>query len=151
MSAEPILQQIQNARLDHVSIAVHSIQKALGLYRDILGGRPDQAGTNDRAGFRVQTLKLPNGGKIELMEPSRPDSFLVRFLEQRGEGMHHITVIVPDIHGAIELLRGHGYTPVQINLERPHWQEAFVHPKESHGALIQLVQSDRAELNKPYE
>jgi methylmalonyl-CoA/ethylmalonyl-CoA epimerase len=146
-----IISAIEGARLDHVAVGVHSIDHALLFYRDVLGGVPQKAGHNKRMKFRAVTVRLPNGGRIELLEPSGPDSFMVRFLEGRGEGFHHITVIVPDIHQAIATLEARGITPVQVNLERPDWQEIFVHPRDAHGALIQIVQSNRPELNRAYE
>ena len=134
---------IPGARLDHVGIAVRSIETALGFYRDVLGGVPGHGSTNRRMGFRFLALALPGGGKLELLEPTGDDSFLISFLERRGEGVHHLTLIVPDIQAAIAVLRDRGYEPIQVRLDNPAWQEAFVHPRETHGVVIQLVQTTR--------
>jgi methylmalonyl-CoA/ethylmalonyl-CoA epimerase len=126
-------------RFDHVGIAVRSIKDALALYRDALGGEylmgGDQAGT-----WRWLQLRFPGGGKVELLEPLG-DGFLSQFLEKRGEGLHHITFKTDDIEGAIALLEGRGFELVDVNLESPHWKEAFLRPSKSHGTLIQVAQS----------
>ena len=134
---------IPGARLDHVGIAVRSVDAALGFYRDVLGGVPGPPGTSRRLGFRFLPLTLPGGGKLELLEPTDEQSFLVSFLGRRGEGVHHLTLIVPDIEQAIAVLRERGYEPVQVRLDRPAWREAFVHPRDAHGVLIQIVQTER--------
>jgi methylmalonyl-CoA/ethylmalonyl-CoA epimerase len=125
--------------LDHVAIAVHAIKPALKLYRDTLGGEylmgGDQAGT-----WRWLQLRYPNGGKIELLEPLA-EGFLSRFLESRGEGLHHITFKTDDIHAAIAVLEERGFELVDLNLDDPNWKEAFLRPSKAHGTLVQIAQS----------
>jgi methylmalonyl-CoA/ethylmalonyl-CoA epimerase len=121
---------------DHVGIAVRSIKDALALYRDALGGEylmgGDQAGT-----WRWLQLRYPGGGKVELLEPLG-EGFLSRFLEKRGEGLHHITFKTDDIEAAIEHVRSLGYELVDINLEGEQWKEAFFRPSGAHGTLVQI-------------
>ena len=125
--------------LDHVAVAVRSIKQALKLYRDGLGGEylmgGDVAGT-----WRWVQLRFPGGGKVELLEPLG-EGFLSRFLDKRGEGLHHITFKTDDIHAAIAHLEGLGMELVDKSLEDPHWKEAFLRPSKSHGTLIQVAQS----------
>lgn len=126
-------------KLDHVAVAVHSIKAALPLFRDALGGEylmgGDQAGT-----WRWLQLTYPNGGKVELLEPLG-DGFLARFLERRGEGLHHVTFKTDDLRAAIAHVQDLGYELVDVDLEAPHWKEAFLRPSKAHGTLIQLAQS----------
>ena len=133
-----------NLRLDHVAVAVHSIDPALRLFRDALGGEHVGDGPLDsgdaRGSWRWYQLRLPGGGKIELLEPIM-DGFLTRFLERRGEGLHHVTLKTDDISASIEQVRSCGYELVDINLDDPNWKEAFLRPRQAHGALIQLAQS----------
>jgi len=103
---------------------------------------------NEQLGFRFLALRLPGDGKLELLEPAGAESFLSSFLERRGEGVHHLTMLVPDIRASIAVLRARGHEPVQVRLEKPVWQEAFVHSRDGHGVLIQLVQSDRARASR---
>ena len=125
--------------LDHVAVAVHSIKDALPLFRDVLGGEylmgGDVAGT-----WRWFQLSYPDGRKIELLEPLG-EGFLTRFLEKRGEGLHHITFKTDDIEAAIAHIEASGYELVDKQLDDPHWKEAFLRPSNAHGTLIQIAQS----------
>jgi methylmalonyl-CoA/ethylmalonyl-CoA epimerase len=124
--------------LDHVAVAVRSIKTALGLYRDGLGGEYLMGGDQDT--WRWLQLRYPGGGKIELLEPLG-EGFLTKFLDSRGEGLHHITFKTDDIEAAIEHLRGLGFELVDVNLSDPSWKEAFMRPSKSHGTLVQIAQS----------
>jgi methylmalonyl-CoA/ethylmalonyl-CoA epimerase len=125
---------------DHVGIAVRAIKPALKLYRDALGGEYLMGGDQEAAGWRWVQLRYPNGGKVELLEPLG-DGFLSKFLATRGEGLHHITFKTDDIHAAISKLQELGYELVDINVDHPHWKEAFLRPSKSHGTLVQVAQS----------
>jgi methylmalonyl-CoA/ethylmalonyl-CoA epimerase len=126
-------------RLDHVAVAVNSIKPALSLYRDALGGEylmgGDEGGT-----WRWLQVRYPGGGKVELLEPIG-DGFLSRFLERRGEGLHHVTFKTDDIRAAIAQVEAKGFELVDVNLDNPHWKEAFLRPSKAHGTLIQIAQS----------
>lgn len=127
--------------LDHVAIALHSIEAALPLFRETLGGEYLMGGDIDPIWRWVQ-LSYPNGRKLELLEPLG-EGFLTKFLEKRGEGLHHITFKTDDIHGAIAHIEEQGYELVDINTDDEHWKEAFLRPSKSHGTLIQIAQSSR--------
>lgn len=127
--------------IDHVAIAVHRIRDAVPMYVETLGGSFLFAGENSAQGFRFAQFRYPGGGKIELLEPLAPDGFVGRFLERRGEGPHHITFKVPDIFRAIEHVRAQGIEPVNVFTDDRTWKEAFIHPKQAHGVLVQLAQS----------
>ncbi len=130
-------------RLDHVAVAVHSIDPALKLFRDALGGEHVSDGPIDwgaeRGSWRWYQLRLPGGGRIELLEPIT-DGVLTRFLEKRGEGFHHITLKTNDIKEAIDDIEAQGFELVDVNLDDPQWKEAYLRPKQTHGALIQIAQ-----------
>lgn len=125
-------------RLDHVAVAVHQIKPALRLFREGLGGEYLMGGDVDS--WRWLQLRYPGGGKIELLEP-QGEGFLSRFLSSRGEGLHHVTFKTDDIHAAVTELRAKGFELVDVNLDDPHWKEAFLRPSKSHGTLIQVAQS----------
>jgi methylmalonyl-CoA/ethylmalonyl-CoA epimerase len=130
-------------RFDHVGIAVHSIKPALKLYKDALGGQLLMGGDGGPS-WRWLQLRYPGGGKIELLEP-RAEGFLTRFLERHGEGLHHITFLTDDIEAAVDQLQGDGFELVDVNLEDPHWKEAFLRPKKTHGTLVQIAQPSGSE------
>jgi methylmalonyl-CoA/ethylmalonyl-CoA epimerase len=126
-------------QLDHVAVAVHSIKDALRLYRDALGGEYLMGG--DAGGsWRWLQVRFPGGGKVELLEPLG-DGFLSRFLERRGEGLHHITFKTDDLPAAIDHVSGQGYEIVDVDLSGEHWREAFLRPSGAHGTLVQLAWS----------
>ncbi len=120
-----------DAQVDHVAVAVRSVAAAAPLFVDALGGEFLFAGENSSQGFRWAQFRFPNGGKIELVTPIAGDGFVQRFLDSRGEGVHHITLKVPDIVRAIGHLRGRGVGLMRVSIDRPSWKEAFIHPKDA--------------------
>jgi methylmalonyl-CoA epimerase len=123
---------------DHVAIAVRRILDAEPFLRDLLGGALGEGGSGN--GFTFQQYVFP-GGVVELLEPKGEDSFLIRFLRDRGEGLHHITFKVSDLRAWAGRLRAAGYRVVGENYDNPAWRELFVHPKSGHGVLIQLAET----------
>lgn len=143
------------ALFDHTAHAVPSISAALPLYRDLLGGRPFSGGINPWGGHLGLQLVYPDGNKIELLEPVRPDSPSVgRFLEAHPRGgLHHLTFKVPDLVAAVDVLAGSGYRPFGTRLHDAAWRETYLHPRETGGVLIQLVEAeeDPGSLDVPVE
>lgn len=128
------------ATFDHVAHGTRSIKSLVPLYRDLLGGEFVGGGENLRIGFRSAQFAFEGGGKVELIEPTEGSHFLDSFFSRVGDGgLHHITYRVPDIHEALEAARRSGLEPFGVNLDEPHWQEFFLHPKAAGGALIQLA------------
>ncbi len=131
-------------RLDHVAVAVADIASAARL-TESLGAVFRSGGDETTKLFRWVQFVLPGGGTIELLSPlpdAGPDHFLVRFLATRGEGMHHITLKVTDLGAAIGVVEANGYRIVGADLDRASWKEAFIHPRSSHGMLVQLAEWD---------
>lgn len=129
-------------RLDHVSIATRQISSLVPLIRDVLGARFLMGATEATLGFRWAQFQFPGGGVIELLEPTGPESFLNGFLSERGEGLHHITLRVRDIEKRAKELEELGYKPFRPRFSDQVWKELFLHPKETHGVLIQLAESE---------
>ena len=127
--------------VDHIAIAVHSLPEALRLFLDTLGGRFITGG--DSALDDIRTVQLELGGlKIELMQPLGHDSYLQRYLDKHGQGFHHMTVFVADLHEAIAALEADGYEVVDTDDSAPTWRETYLRPRSGLGALIQIVQTD---------
>ena len=129
-------------KIDHIGLVVHDIQAALGVYRDALGLQLLEI--VEVADQKVQVAFLPIGeSNIELVQPTSNDTGIARFLESRGEGIHHICVEVEDIEAVLAQLQAH---EVQLIDETPrlgaHGRVAFVHPKGAHGVLIELVEHE---------
>ena len=128
-------------RLDHVAIAVADPAEGVALYSDVLGGRFLFGGDSDEQGIRVLQFALPDGSKIELISPLRPDAGVARFLERRGPGVHHLTLVFADVEVALARLAEQGYETVDVDLRRPVWREAYVRPRSGCGVLLQVVDS----------
>lgn len=128
------------AIFDHVAHGTRSIKSLVPIYRDLLGGEFIGGGESPRVGFRTVQLRFAGGGKVELIEPLEGSNFLDSFFRRVGDGgLHHITYKVEDIEEALDAARRAGLEPFGIHLEDSHWQEFFLHPRTTGGALIQLA------------
>jgi methylmalonyl-CoA epimerase len=124
----------------HVGIAVRRLEPAIERYT-LLGLTLDYVDTVPGAGVRVAFLHA-GGIHVELVEPLDPDGTVARFLENRGEGLHHLALSTGDIVGELARLEREGFELVD-KAPRPGTRGrkvAFVHPKSAHGVLIELVQ-----------
>jgi len=130
-------------RIDHVAIIVRNIEQALAFYRDILGIIPGEIRDVPTEQVRIAFLPLggPSGTEIELIEPISPDSSLAKFLEKRGEGLHHICLEVDDIEVALQEMQERG-APVLDQQPRfaAEGRAIFVHPKGTNGVLLELLE-----------
>lgn len=127
--------------LDHLAVAVEDPALAWPRYRDQLGGRwASIAGF--ASGFEFSQVAYAGGLKIEVLNPHEweQNDFLRRFLDHSGPGPHHITFKVPSLGSTLERCRQMGYRTVGERRENPNWQEAFLHPKDGAGVVIQLAQ-----------
>nr|HID14235.1 methylmalonyl-CoA epimerase [Anaerolineae bacterium] len=127
--------------IHHIAIAVHDLDAALAFYRDGLGLRVSERREVVEEG--VEIAFLPAGeGEIELLQPLGPGSGVARFLEKRGEGLHHVCLTVEDIEAAMEHLRAIG---VHLLSDEPGvtpdgTRYIFVHPRSAHGVLLELYE-----------
>ena len=128
-------------KIEHIGIATESIEEALGFWRDALG--LTVVGTEEVADQGVRVAMLPLGEpRIELLEPTRDDSPIKKFLDKRGAGIHHIAVRVPDIRSALARLKEQGARLIDEEPRRgaDNCLIAFVHPQSSGGVLLELVE-----------
>ena len=127
--------------LDHVALAVERWADAFPRFTGDLGGRWRSGGKGP--GFAPCQLEYANKMKVELIAPNRIDinDFLRRFLDRSGPGPHHVTFKVKDIVAALAEVEAAGYRPASVDLRDPNWKEAFLHPKESCGIVVQLAQA----------
>ena len=133
-------------RIDHVAIIVRDIEQALVFYRDTLGILPTEIKEVPTEQVRIAFLPLggPGGSEIELVQPTSPDSSLSRFLEKRGEGLHHICLEVDDIDAALAEMQAKG-TPVLDTTPRSaaEGRAIFIHPKAANGVLLELLEREK--------
>jgi methylmalonyl-CoA epimerase len=132
-------------RIDHVAVVVRSLDATLAFYRDVLGLAPARVVDFPAEGVRIAFLPAggPGGGEIELLEVIDSSSGVARFLERRGEGLHHLCLEVPDIDRALDELRAAGVAMLD---ERPRrtaeGRGVFIHPRAASGVLLELVQRE---------
>ena len=130
------------AILDHVGIAVKDLAAALAFYRDALGLSVEEP--EEVASQRVRARFIPVGeSNLELLEATATDSAIAKYLEKRGPGLHHITLRVDDIHGALAQLKERGARLID-DQPRPGAGRslvAFIHPSSAHGVLVELMQA----------
>jgi methylmalonyl-CoA/ethylmalonyl-CoA epimerase len=129
-------------QIDHIGIAVKSLDQSNELFKLLLGAPHYKI--EEVASEYVHTAFFQMGeSKIELLEATHPDSAIARFIEKRGEGIHHIAFEVADIHSEINRLSDAGFTLINKEPKRGadnKWV-AFLHPKSTQGVLIELCQS----------
>jgi len=130
--------------LDHVALGVERQRDAWPRYRRDLAGIWLGDG-GDLQGFLSSQARYANGMKVELLEPYQVETndFLRRFLDRNGPGPHHLTYKVKDIVAALEETEAAGYRPVNVSIEGDDWKEAFLHPKDAPGIVVQLAQAAR--------
>jgi methylmalonyl-CoA/ethylmalonyl-CoA epimerase len=127
--------------LDHIGIAVKDIDATLKTLA-LLGLTPSERGVVPQFHVEVCMLALGNT-KLELLQPTGSDSPIAKFLDRRGEGLHHIALSVPDVRQTLTELKAQG---VKLIDEAPRvgfggHRVAFIHPHSTHGVLIELVQA----------
>lgn len=126
--------------LDHVAIALRDVNETLGILASEFGTPVLYGGAS--IGFRAMQV---DGGdlRIELLEPWNVESndFLIRFLERHGEGPHHLTFKTDDIRRELQRAHDAGFHPVGVSIDNPWWMEAFLHPTQAGGTVVQIAQS----------
>ena len=129
-------------KINHIGIAVSSIDEALKLYNDVLGLKLQEIEVVEAQ--KVKTALIPVGeSKIELLESTDPEGVIAKFIENRGEGMHHIAFEVDSINDALKAMADKGAAMID---EKPrkgveNTDVAFMHPKGTRRVLIELVES----------
>jgi len=126
--------------IDHLGIAVKSLEQARKFYEQLgLSVVSEEVVAHEK----VKVAMIPVGeSRIELLEPTGSDSVVARFLEKRGEGLHHVAIHVPDLAHAVETLKAAGtrFISEEIKIGAGGNLYVFVHPSSAGGVLVELVQ-----------
>ena len=128
-------------KIEHIGIAVKNLKESNNLFEKLLGVPAYKEEEVESEG--VKTLFFMNGSnKIELLEATKPDSPIAKFLEKKGEGIHHIAFDVEDILAEIDRLRNEGFIVLNETPKKGADNKlvAFLHPKGTNGVLIELCQ-----------
>lgn len=145
----PVSETTPIGRLDHIGIAVHSIEDARPFFEGTLGAKLRYISDNTSGDFRVGIFDL-HEFCIELLEPVNADGFLAKYLAKRGEGVHHITLQTPDLAKKVLAMEQNGIRIADKHLDDPNFLDAFISPASAHGVLFQLGQTPGPLNNPPY-
>lgn len=134
------------ARLDHIGVAVRDADAAARFYTEVLG--LEESGRETVATQGIKIVFVPAGdSRVELLEPLGPESSVARFLETRGEGLHHVAFAVDDIEAALARAKAAGYDLIDAKprVGAGGARIAFLHPKGLRGVLVELCEHGRDE------
>jgi methylmalonyl-CoA epimerase len=127
--------------IDHVAIAVSDLEAAIAYYRDTFGAEVAHRELVESDGVEEALLRVADS-YVQLLTPTRDDSPVAKYLQNRGEGLHHVGYRVDDCAAALQAVKAHGGRVID-EAPRPGSRGttvAFVHPKGAFGTLIELVQ-----------
>jgi methylmalonyl-CoA epimerase len=128
-------------KVDHIAIAVNNLNEVVELYGKIFGLKPEHIKDVPDQGVKAALIPVGNGTEIEFLEPINPQGGVAKFLEKKGEGIHHIALEVDDVEQEIKSLTAKG---VEFIDKQPRMglagKIAFIHPKSTRGILIELCQ-----------
>ncbi len=125
-------------KIDHIAIAVNDVESAVKQYREAFGVTDVEFETIETEGVKVAILHLSNG-RIELMQPTNDNSPIKKFLEKKGEGLHHMALETDDIEGEVTRMEGCGIQFLgNIRPGSAGTKVTFIHPKSLHGVLAEL-------------
>ena len=130
--------------VEHIGIAVKSLQSSIPLFEKLLNSPCYKTETVESENVNTAFF-LKDSSKIELLESKDPEGVIAKFINKKGEGMHHIAFEVPDIYAEMERLKSEGFSLLNETPKRGadnKWV-CFVHPKDSNGVLIELCQTIR--------
>ncbi len=129
-------------KVHHVAIAVKNIEEAVKLYENLFGVKPSKIENVPEQGVRAALIPIGDGGEIELLEPIDPNGGVAKFLENKGEGIHHICLEVDDIDCTLKEIAEKGCQLIDKKSRKGlSGKIGFLHPKSTHGVLIELAET----------
>ena len=128
-------------KIEHIGIAVKNLEEANKIYEQLLGTPPYKMETVDSEGVNTSFFKTGES-KVELLQSTKNESAIAKFIAKKGEGIHHIAFAVKDIYKEIKRLKESGYTIINESPKKGADNKlvCFVHPKNTKGVLIELCQ-----------
>ena len=130
-------------KIDHISIAVKDLDQAIKFYKAVFGLEPNLVYESTYTKAKIAFIPIGET-RIELIQPSNPESVVGKFLEKRGEGIHHISFKVKDVDQSLTEIESKGVQLIDKKSRQVRENErvAFLHPKSTNGVLFELVQED---------
>ena len=128
-------------KIEHLGIAIKSLETSDNLFAKLLGTQPYKQEAVEREGVKTSFFMIGES-KIELLEATNPESPIAKFIDKKGEGIHHIAFAVDDIRAEVERLKAEGF--IFISEEPKDGADnklvVFLHPKSTNGVLVELCQ-----------
>jgi len=125
-------------KIDHIAIAVNNVEESAKVYQQALGADHVEFETVENQGVKVAIIELENG-RIELMQPTNDSSPIKKFLDKKGQGLHHMALDTDDIEGEVERMEGCGIQFLgKIRPGSAGTKVTFIHPKSLNGVLAEL-------------
>jgi methylmalonyl-CoA/ethylmalonyl-CoA epimerase len=130
-----------SVRFDHVSMAVDDLDQQVEWQTRVLGMEALRRWQDDQLGYKAALMTIPGSElEFEIMEPLNDASFVQKFINERGTGLHHVCVEVESTEGAAKALENAGITPFGGIIDNGWKKHTFIHPKDSGGVLFQLFE-----------
>ena len=128
-------------KVHHVAIAVKDLKESMELFERVLGLKPAAIENAPCQKVNEAVYKVGEGMEIDLMEPTGPDSSVAKFLEKRGDGLHHIAFEVDDVDAELKAMEGRGVELIdREGRDGVAGKIGFLHPKSLKGVLVELLQ-----------
>ncbi len=127
--------------ISHLGVAVQNLEEAREFYRSVYGVESGEPMIGGGGTVRASLVELDNA-TVELLEPTGNEGAIAKFLEKRGEGIHHICYEVDDIKAEIDSLKAKGIEVLGEPTPGAEGLSAFLHPRGTHGILVELVQKE---------
>jgi len=125
-------------KIDHIAIAVDNVEESAKIYQQALGADHVEFETVESEGVKIAIIELENG-RIELMQPTNDSSPIKKFLDKKGQGLHHMALDTDNIEGEVERMEGCGIQFLgKIRPGSAGTKVAFIHPKSLNGVLTEL-------------
>ena len=125
-------------KIDHIAIAVNDVEESAKVYQQALGVDSVEFETVESEGVKIAIIELENG-RIELMQPTNDSSPIKKFLDKKGQGLHHMALDIYDIEGEVERMEGCGIQFLgKIRPGSAGTKVTFIHPKSLNGVLAEL-------------
>jgi methylmalonyl-CoA/ethylmalonyl-CoA epimerase len=130
-------------KIDHIGIAVKDLEQAIRLYKEAFGIEPSLVYESEYTKAKIAFFPIGQT-RIELIQPINPESVMGKFLEKKGEGIHHISFNVKDVDRSLSELEPRGIQLIDRKARKVRENEkvAFLSPKSTNGVLIELIQED---------
>jgi len=135
-------------KIDHIGIAVKDIEQAIRLYREVFGMEPSLVYESEYTKAKIAFFPIGEI-RIELIQPTNPESVMAKFLENKGEGIHHLSFKVKDVDQSLGEVEKKGIQLIDKKSRKVRENErvAFLHPKSTNGVLFELIQEDLYETS----